>query len=153
MAGKDNDEVLLVGAAAGLPNENDGWVLLSLGAEGAEKSEGLEVSFDPVELGTLRLMEGAEGAGDSLFPGLANNDDGAEPVTNPGADRDDVKGGAPKPIDLASEGDNFFCSWSLALIFAIASASRSCFSHFENVLKLVLRDEGLSTATPGGTGL
>ncbi|EGO28119.1 hypothetical protein SERLADRAFT_462642, partial [Serpula lacrymans var. lacrymans S7.9] len=46
--------------------------------------------------------------------------------------------------------DSFFCSCTLARIFAIASASRSCFSHFEN------RDErrvGLSPTPPKSAGV
>lgn len=64
----------MVGAAEGLLNENGDCPLFSLeaGAEGAEKMGGLEVSVDPVVFGTLRLIEGAEGAGVNLSAGLAN---------------------------------------------------------------------------------
>lgn len=42
---------------------------------------------------------------------------------------------APVGCSLLFKASPFFCSCILALILAIASASRSCFSHFENPRK------------------
>jgi hypothetical protein len=93
-----------------------------------------------------KLNEAVTGVGPGLSAGFANVNEAAEPVlVGPGAEAEAASGGAPKPTDLGSDEDAFFCSCSLARIFAIASASKSCFSHFEKVLKPPLR-VGLSIA-------
>ena len=52
---------------------------------------------------------------------------------------------------IATAGEGFFCSvpfwsWNFCLIFDIASASISCFSHFENDLTCCNRGESKPTA-------
>jgi hypothetical protein len=116
---------------------------LGSGAEGGN-IEDLPASVDFTDVLVLgvapKLNEAATGFGLGLSAGLANVNEAAEPaLVGPGAEAEAASGGAPKPTDLGSEEDAFFCSCNLALIFAMASASKSCFSHFEKVLKPPLR--------------
>lgn len=101
-----------------------------------------------------KLWEGINGAGEALSAGLIKlkGDDAA--VLGPGAEAEAMSGGAPSPTDLVPDNPAFFCSCNFALILAIASASKSCFSHFENVRKPLLR-VGLSPPPdpPCGKGL
>ena len=72
-------------------------------------------------------------------------------VLGPGAEAEDANGGALSP----AETSNLFCDpCDLALTLAIAAASKSCFSHFENVLlKVPFCVVGLSPPTEEGRGL
>jgi hypothetical protein len=140
----------------GLLNNIECWLLLSPppplppleGGTESGKFEGLAASAgfaDAPVLGTApKLNEAATGVGPGLSAGFANVNEAAaaDPaLVGPGAEADAASGGAPNPTDLGSDegADAFFCSSNLALIFAMASASRSCFSHFEKVLKPPLR--------------
>jgi len=84
------------------------------------------------------MLKDAASVGPGLSAGFAKANEGADPV-GPGAEAEAASGGAPNPTDLGSDEDAFFCSCNLARIFAIASASKSCFSHLEKVLKPPLR--------------
>jgi hypothetical protein len=131
-----------------LPNN----VLLAAfeGAEETGNIDGLIESaslVDSPELGKPpKLREAETGVGPVLSAGFAKNVD-VDPT--PGAEAEATSGGAPSPMDLAS-GVAFFWSCNFALILAIASASKSCFSHFENIRK-PLR-VGLSLATTESKG-
>ena len=91
---------------------------------------------DLLEIGAPpKLKDAATGTALGLSVGFPN-----EAVNGPGAEAEAASGGAPNPIDLGSEDkEAFFWSSNLALIFAIASASKSCFSHLEKVLNPPLR--------------
>lgn len=79
-----------------------------------------------------KLTDAATGAGAGLSAGFAKANEAGDPaLVGPGAEAEATSGGAPNPSDLGSEDEAFFCSCNLAFIFAIASASKSCFSHFE----------------------
>jgi hypothetical protein len=128
-------------------------------AGGAAKGniEGRSVSAgfaDALVLGDApKLSDAVTDAGLGLSAGFAKVNEAADPVlVGPGAEAEATSGGAPNPTDLGSEDEAFFCSCNLALIFAIASASKSCFSHFEKVLYPRV---GLSLAAvpPGANGL
>lgn len=133
----------------GLPNN----VLLAAleGAEERGNIDGLPESagfVDSPELGKApKLRDVVTSVGPDFSVGFAKNE--VAPLMGPGAEAEATSGGAPSPMDLAS-GVDFFCSCNLALILAIASASKSCFSHFENIRKPFR--VGLSLAATGGKG-
>lgn len=96
-----------------------------------------------------KLSEGATGAL-SFSPAFGNVNPLLGVVLGPGAEAEDTNGGALSPAGTS----NFCDPCDLALILAIASASKSCFSHFENVLlKFPFRAVGLSPPAEGGRGL
>lgn len=128
--------------------DKDGWLLIAAaGKEGALVGSA-DLVAGPLGKGDAeKLMDGVADTEPALSAGFANGDVAADPplIVRLGADNDVASGGAANPPEA------FFCSCSLALIFAIASASKSCFSHFENVLNPPLR-VGLSIP-PWGRGL
>ena len=97
-----------------------------------------------------KLSEGAMGAL-SFSLAFVNLNPLLGVVLGPGAEAEDAKGGALSPV----EPSNLFCDpCDLALILAIAAASKSCFSHFENVLlKVPFCVVGLSPPPEGGRGM
>jgi hypothetical protein len=116
--------------------------------------DGLLVSADfvdaPVPGKAPKLRDAVTGVGADFSGGFAKNEVADPSLVGPGALAEAASGGAPRPIDFAASGVALFCSCNLALIFAIASASKSCFSHFENIRK-PLR-VGLSPPAAGGKG-
>lgn len=106
---------------------------------------------DSPELGKApKLTDAVIGVGPDLSADVVTNGFADPAFVGPGAEAEAASGGAPSPKDLASGVAFFWSCCCLALSLAIASASKSCFSHFENI-RTPLR-VGVSVAATGGNG-